>query len=163
MVYERSNRCCYRAPSKARPSARRPCCRYCYPCCYPRSCYSVAPAIHALIAMAATFFTRKQATTDAVTLCKNSPQYVAAKELDSFHIDGLVYKRCCKIAKKLNNKPRKKPSIAWSFGEALLRTTDNKPVYYCYVRSISSIRKATRSLKRLIWIKVRWRARSSPL
>ena len=83
--------------------------------------------------MAATFFTRKQATTDAVTLCKNSPQYVAAKELDSFHIDGLVYKRCCKIAKKLNNKPRKKPSIAWSFGEALLRTTDNKPVYYCYL------------------------------
>jgi len=77
-------------------------------------------------------FTFTKPATDAVTLCKDSPHYHIDKELDTFKIKGIEYRRCSTLQTSVKKK-RMGGSLAWRCGEQLLRVRDNRTVYYCWL------------------------------
>lgn len=81
------------------------------------------------------FISAPPAKSDAVTLDKDNPQYRAELEVDRFKLKGKEYHRHCKVQWQIDTAKRKREprSIWYRFGEKLLRLSDNKVVYYCYV------------------------------
>lgn len=85
--------------------------------------------------MATSLFATAIAATrkdDFVTFCFDHPSYRPENELDSFMLGGLRYHRVSKIEKS-GRQPRRLLSVAWQYGELLLREKDQKQVYYCYL------------------------------
>jgi hypothetical protein len=83
--------------------------------------------------MALFSFPMAGAATDNVTLDSKNPDHKPERELDKFRIDGEDYQRCSKLQQKVIAKKRLKKSLAWKVGERLLRLSDQRTVYYCYI------------------------------
>lgn len=82
-----------------------------------------------------SFIPSQSKATDGVTLCEGNPDYSEATKRDRFKAEGVEYMRKSVIARK--GKKRKAISSIWLNGEALVRQTDSKEVYYCYLCEIS--------------------------
>lgn len=78
-----------------------------------------------------SFISGHQRPTDNITLYTANPAYSKPTDLDIFKLDGIEYMRKSVVAK--NSKKRKKGSSIWSNGEPLVRQTDSKEVFYCYI------------------------------
>jgi hypothetical protein len=79
-------------------------------------------------------FSATRKVTDTVTLCKDNPAYDMALHLDRFQLEGVEYIRRAVIARKgKRNKDPESGSGVWRFGESLVRQTDSKDVYYCWI------------------------------
>ena len=79
-------------------------------------------------------FTQAPPKDPELTLYRSNPNYLAAKDLPSFVIGGVLYEKESNRAtkKKKPDKEREGASIVWQFGEALIRCNDDKKVFYCY-------------------------------
>jgi hypothetical protein len=69
-------------------------------------------------------------STSDITLNIANPAYSADKALSSFKIKGSQYLRKREIA--TGKKARDRNSLAWKYGETLIRTSDKVEVFYCY-------------------------------
>ncbi|KAK5108659.1 hypothetical protein LTR85_004425 [Meristemomyces frigidus] len=77
-------------------------------------------------------FTMLMRVTNSITLDKVNPNYQASLDRDIFKIDGVEYMRKSAIASKSKSKKRSSSKI-WAYGESLVRQTDAKEVYYCWI------------------------------
>jgi hypothetical protein len=68
---------------------------------------------------------------DAITLDPQNPAFSAEHCVDSFRLHGEQYSRKVSTASKAGT--RKRTSAVWAHGEALIRASDRKEVYYCYI------------------------------
>ena len=81
-----------------------------------------------------TVFTSTASKDPAITLSRHNPQYSTEKDLESFTIAGVAYKKESSIAKKrkAGDSDRLSASSVWKEGVALRRQSDDKKVFYCY-------------------------------
>ena len=68
---------------------------------------------------------------NAITLDPQNPAFSAEHCVESFRLHGEQYSRKIPTASKAGT--RKRTSAVWAHGEALVRASDQKEVYYCYI------------------------------
>jgi hypothetical protein len=78
--------------------------------------------------------------TDVVTLDADGPAFNPVLQLAEFQLEGVSYVR--KETVQLKHRERNKTSAIWRFGEALIRQSDCKEVYYCYLCEHKKSRQA---------------------